>query len=55
LRIHVNYANDAIRQRIETAIQECFHTREVCRQPGQWREGQWIKTLCDEHASAQEK
>lgn len=31
LRIHVNYANDAIRQRIEAAIQESSHTCEVAR------------------------
>ena len=53
LRIHVNYANDAIRQRILTAIQESFHTCEVCGQSGTLREGQWIKTLCEEHASEQ--
>jgi hypothetical protein len=52
LRIHVNHANDAIRQRIEAAIQESFHTCEVCGQPGTLREGTWIKTLCDEHAGA---
>jgi hypothetical protein len=50
LRIHVNNANDPIRQRIETAIQESLHTCEVCGQPGALREGGWIKTLCDEHA-----
>jgi hypothetical protein len=50
LRIHVNHANDAIRQRIETAIQESLHTCEVCGQPGRLREEGWIKTLCDEHA-----
>jgi hypothetical protein len=45
LRIHVSHANDAILQRIETAIQESFHTCEVCGQPGELREGQWIR-LC---------
>jgi hypothetical protein len=44
--------NDAIRQRIEAAKQESFHTCEVCGQPGTLREGDWIKTLCDEHARA---
>jgi hypothetical protein len=34
LRIHVNHANDAIRQRIEAAEQEPFRTCEVCRQRG---------------------
>jgi hypothetical protein len=55
LRVYVNDANDAIHQRIETAIQESFHTCEVCGQPGTLREGGWIKTLCDEHdANGQE-
>jgi hypothetical protein len=48
LRIYVNYANDAIRQRIEAAIPESFHACEVCGQSGTLREGYWIKTLCDE-------
>jgi hypothetical protein len=54
MRVYVNDANDAIRQRIETAIQESFHTCEVCGQPGTLREGGWIKTLCDEHATERE-
>ena len=50
LRIHVNDANDAIRQRIGIAADESFHTCEVCGQPGKLREERSIKTLCDEHA-----
>jgi hypothetical protein len=46
-----NHANDAIRQRIEAAEMESFHTCDVCGQPGERREVHWIKTLCDEHAS----
>ena len=53
LRVYVNDANEAIDQRIETAIQESFHTCEVCGQPGTLREDSWIKTLCDEHAGKQ--
>jgi hypothetical protein len=53
LRVHTNQANDAIRQRIEAAIQESFHTCEVCGQPGKLRENGLIKTLCDEHANEQ--
>jgi hypothetical protein len=49
LRFYVNHKNDAIRQRIEAAIQESLHTCEVCGQPGRLREDDWIKTLCDEH------
>jgi hypothetical protein len=52
LHIHVNHANDTIRQHIELAKQESFHICEVCGQSGKRREGGWIKTLCDEHASA---
>jgi hypothetical protein len=51
LRFYVNCRkNDAIRQRIDTAIQESLRTCEVCGQPGQERGGSWIKTLCDEHS-----
>jgi hypothetical protein len=48
----VNCRNDAIRQRILAAQEESFHTCEICGQPGELREDSWIKTLCDEHASA---
>ena len=44
-------ADDAIRQRIEAAERESFHTCEGCGQPGALREGSWIKTLCNEHTS----
>ena len=49
LRFYVNRKSDAIRQRIEAAIQESLHTCEVCGQPGTLRENGLIKTLCDEH------
>jgi hypothetical protein len=52
LRIYVTHANDAISRRLETAERESFRACEVCGQPGKRREGGWIKTLCDEHASA---
>lgn len=48
----MNNANDAIRQRIDAAEKESFHTSEVCGQPGTLRKGDWIKTLCDERARA---
>jgi hypothetical protein len=53
LRFYVNCRNDSIRQRIEAAIQESFHTCEVCGQPGKLREDSWIKTLCDEHNASE--
>jgi hypothetical protein len=55
LRFYVNYKNDAIRQCIDIAIQESFHTCEVCGKLGQLREGGWIKTLCDQHASTESR
>ena len=54
LRVYVNDANDAIRQRLEDAQQESLRTCEVCGQPGKRCEAGWIRTLCDEHARAQE-
>ena len=39
-------------QRIEGAKEESFHICEVCGQLGTLREGQWIKTLCDDRAGA---
>jgi hypothetical protein len=54
LRIHVNHANDAIRERIGVAKEEAYRTCEVCGQSGTLREDGRIKTLCDEHASEQE-
>jgi hypothetical protein len=51
LRFYVNHKSDAIRQRIEAAIEASFHTCEVCGQPGRLREERSIRTLCDEHAS----
>jgi len=39
----------------EAAKDESFHTCEVCGQSGTPREGDWIKTLCDErYAGGQE-
>jgi hypothetical protein len=52
LRFNVNDANEAVRQRIQTAQGESFQTCEVCGQSGKVRGGGWIKTLCDEHAAS---
>jgi hypothetical protein len=54
LRVYVNHRSDAVCRRIEAAELESFATCEVCGRPGKRREGGWIKTLCDEHASAHE-
>ncbi len=54
LRFYVNCRrNDAIRQRIDAAVQVSFHTCEICGQPGKLREGGLIKTLCALHHGAQ--
>jgi hypothetical protein len=51
LRFYVNCRNDAaIRQRIGIAADESFRSCEICGQPGELRDGSWIKTLCDQHA-----
>jgi hypothetical protein len=55
LRFYVNHKSDAIRQRIDDAIQESFHTCEVCGQPGRQRNGDWSRTLCDEHDASGQK
>ncbi len=52
LRFCVNHRSDVVCRRIEAAELESFATCEVCGQPGKRREDGWIKTLCDEHASA---
>jgi hypothetical protein len=54
LRIHVNDKTEEISQAIGQAQLEALLTCEICSKPGQLREGDWIKTLCDEHASANE-
>jgi hypothetical protein len=53
LRFYVNCRKEkAIRQRIDAAIQESFHTCEVCGHPGRQREGVYSETVCDEHEAS---
>jgi hypothetical protein len=47
--LRLSHADDAISRRIGAAVEESFHTCEVCGQPGELRENGLIKTLCDEH------
>jgi hypothetical protein len=49
--LRLSHADDAISRRIGAAMEESFHTCEVCGKPGELREERSIKTLCDEHAS----
>jgi hypothetical protein len=51
LRFYVNHGTDATRKRIEAAQLEALRSCEVCGQPGKAREGDWIRAVCDEHAS----
>jgi hypothetical protein len=50
---YVNYETEDIRQRIGIAADESLRTCEICGQPGKLREGDWIKTLCDEHDASE--
>jgi hypothetical protein len=52
--LRLRHTDDAISRRIGAAMEESFHTCEICGQPGELREDGWIKTLCDEHASGQQ-
>jgi hypothetical protein len=50
LRFYGNYQNDVISTLIEVSQFESLHICEVCGQPGQPRLGNWIQTLCNDHA-----
>jgi len=55
LRFYVNHRTDAICERIMGAELESIQTCEICGQPGKLWQEKWIRTLCDEHAAAQEQ
>ena len=55
LRFYINAASDAVWKRIAQAEEESYETCETCGQPGKLRRIGWWKTLCDEHAKAEEK
>lgn len=57
LRFYIGHnAGDAyIRGAISMAEDMSMKTCEVCGSPGKRRGGGWIRTLCDEHATAQNK
>jgi hypothetical protein len=50
LRVYLNHRTDTIRKRIETAQPESLRTCEVCGKSGNRREGDRIRTVCDDHA-----
>jgi hypothetical protein len=51
LRFYVSLRTDAILQRIEIGELESLRICEVCGRPGKRREGDCMRTACDEHAS----
>jgi hypothetical protein len=55
LRFSVQGFDDSIRGMIRVAESMSAVTCEECGKPGYRRDGGWIKTLCDEHAAAQNK
>lgn len=56
LRFYVSFLDDDLEKqhaahlRIQRAEGQSYKTCERCGQPGELREGNWLKTLCDEHA-----
>ncbi len=47
LRFYMSATNEDISQAISTAAQESFKTCERCGEPGELRQGDWLRTLCD--------
>lgn len=52
LRFYYDGGDDVIDGMVNMAESWANHTCEECGKPGRYREGGWIKTLCDEHAEA---
>jgi hypothetical protein len=50
LRVYVNHSTNVIRNRIEIGELESLRTCEVWGKPGKRREGNCIRTVCDDHA-----
>jgi hypothetical protein len=55
LRFCVNYQNDLISTLIEVSQFESLHICEVCGQPGHRRDGDWIRTLCNDHIQGRDR
>jgi hypothetical protein len=49
LRIYYDGGDDAIGGMVDMAEAIAEFTCEECGKPGRYRDGGWIKTLCDEH------
>lgn len=50
LRFYCDNSTEEIDQLIRAAENKSYVTCEVCGQPGKFRTGGWVKTLCDVHA-----
>lgn len=55
LRFYINGGPKGVHERIVQAERESYDVCERCGQPGKLRPIDWWKTLCDEHAKAEEK
>lgn len=55
LRFYYEGGDDYISAIINFAESESCHTCEVCGRRGKTRHGGWIRTLCDEHAKAENR
>jgi hypothetical protein len=51
LRFYIDQKTDVFHDRIFIATAESSRTCEICGTPGIPRSGEWIRTLCDEHAN----
>ena len=50
LRFYIGGASPEVHRLIDVAEEESLKTCEDCGGPGSPREGDWVQTLCDEHA-----
>lgn len=51
LRFYYRGGDDHVRNMVAMVEDLSSRTCEVCGSPGRTREGSWVRTLCDEHAS----
>lgn len=50
LRFYYNGGDDKIAGMVQMTEAWCGHTCESCGEPGEMRQGGWLRTLCDKHA-----
>lgn len=54
LRFYIGSASGQVHQRVSKAEEESYKICEECGKPGVLRSGNWIRTLCDEHAEGRQ-